>query len=424
MKLILFPLIIEGILFHIIYTKSTGNKNLLAPNEKINNSLNLKMKWVTMWGNAQSTVMPSPAKYAKDLTLRYPIFSPFDGNKIRVTLDNYCVNEQIKIDYIIVSKGNKLSDEQMDDFKYLTFNGKKEAIIEPHGYIISDELEFNLKSDEYLIISLYIKDFINLTGGVDIIGPLSKGYFAYGEQAKYNKLDINTSMATSWVYFLSNIDIYTDEKNKAVICYGDSITSQNWPDEMLLELRRKNIKNISIIRKAVSGTRILRQYECITYQSYGLKGSNRFLHEISSVSGADTVIVQQGINDIIHPVGVDINIFRPMSDLPTVDELIAGIEYYKSIAEKLNLKFIMGTLLPIYNWRTYAPFREDLKNSFNAKLRNDYPLIDFEAEIGYEKNGVWHFKEGCDSGDHLHPSKQAYKLMGILAANKIISNNQ
>lgn len=424
MKLILFPFIIEGILFHIINTKSTANKNLLAPNEEINNSLNLKMKWVTMWGNAQSTVMPSPAKYAKDLTLRYPIFSPFDGNKIRVTLDNYCVNEQIKIDYIIVSKGNKLSDEQMDDFKYLTFNGKKEAIIEPHGYIISDELEFNLKSDEYLIISLYIKDFINLTGGVDIIGPLSKGYFAYGEQAKYNKLDINTSMATSWVYFLSNIDIYTDENNKAVICYGDSITSQNWPDEMLLELRKKNIKNISIIRKAVSGTRILRQYECITYQSYGLKGSNRFLHEISSVSGADTVIVQQGINDIIHPVGVDINIFRPMSDLPTVDELIAGIEYYKKIAEKLNLKFIMGTLLPIYNWRTYAPFREDLKNSFNAKLRNDYPLIDFEAEIGYEKNGVWHFKEGCDSGDHLHPSKQAYKLMGILAANKIISNNQ
>ena len=424
MKLILFPFIIEGILFHIINTKSTANKNLLAPNEEINNSLNLKMKWVTMWGNAQSTVMPSPAKYAKDLTLRYPIFSPFDGNKIRVTLDNYCVNEQIKIDYIIVSKGNKLSDEQMDDFKYLTFNGKKEAIIEPHGYIISDELEFNLKSDEYLIISLYIKDFINLTGGVDIIGPLSKGYFAYGEQAEYNKLDINTSMATSWVYFLSNIDIYTDEKNKAVICYGDSITSQNWPDEMLLELRKKNIKNISIIRKAVSGTRILRQYECITYQSYGLKGSNRFLHEISSVSGADTVIVQQGINDIIHPVGVDINIFRPMSDLPTVDELIAGIEYYKKIAEKLNLKFIMGTLLPIYNWRTYAPFREDLKNSFNAKLRNDYPLIDFEAEIGYEKNGVWHFKEGCDSGDHLHPSKQAYKLMGILAANKIISNNQ
>ena len=419
MKTFLQILLLIGIVLYNINTQSKPIRNLLQANEKESKSLNLKMKWVTMWGNAQSTVRPSPTKYAKDLTLRYPIFSPFDGSKIRITLDNYCINEQIKIDYIIVSKGNKLSDEQTNDFKYLTFKGKREAIIEPHAYIISDELDFNLKSDEYLIVSLYIKDFINLTGGVEIEGPLSKGYFAYGDQANETKLNINTSMATPWVFFLSNIDIYTEEKNRAVICYGDSITSQNWPDEMLLELRRQNIKNISIIRKAVSGTRILRQYECITYQSYGLKGSNRFMHEISSVSGADTVIVQQGINDIIHPVGVDVNIFRPMSDLPTVEELISGIEYYKSITEKLNLKFVVGTLLPIYNWRTYAPFREDLKNSFNNKLRSDYPLIDFEAEIGYEKNGIWYFKDGCDSGDHLHPSKHAYKLMGILAANKI-----
>ncbi len=418
MKFFSWPLII-GIIINISNIQSMHEKILLA-NENISSPLNEKKKWVTMWGNAQSTITPAPAKYGKDLTLRYPIFVPFDGNKIRITLDNYCTNEQVKIDYVVVAKGNKLSDEQLTDFKYLTFNGNTEAKIGPHGYITSDELEFNLKSDEYLIVSLYIKDFINLSSAVLIQGPLSKGYFAYGEQAKNDKLDINTSMPTSWVFFLSNIDIYTDEKNRVVICYGDSITSQNWPDEMMLELRRNNVNNIAIIRKAVSGTRILRQYECITYQSYGLKGSNRFMHEISSVSGADTVIVQQGINDIIHPVGLDINIFRPMSDLPTVEELIAGIEYYKNITENLNLKFVVGTLLPIYNWRTYAPFREDLKNAFNNKLRKDYSLIDFEAEIGYEKDGIWYFKDGCDSGDHLHPSSYAYKQMGILAAKKVM----
>ena len=379
------------------------------------------MKWVTMWGNAQSTVLPMPARYARDLTLRYPVFVPFDGNKIKITLDNYCVNEDAKIDLVTISKGNKLSDNVSSDFKYLTFNGNKDVIIKAHDNVISDPLDIELKSDEYLIISLYIKDFTNLTGGVDIIGPLSKGYFAYGNQALNKKLDINTSKSTSWVYFLSNVDIYTDDNNKAVICYGDSITSQDWPDYMLLSLRENNIKNISIIRKAVSGTRILRQYECITYQSYGLKGSNRFMHEVSSVSGADTIIVQHGINDIIHPVGEDVNIFRPMSDLPTKDELIGGINYYKDLASKLNLKFIVGTLLPIYNWRTYADFREELKNEFNNDLRNNYNHIDFEKEIGTLDNNIWKFKDGCDSGDHLHPSKYAYKLMGELAAKKIIN---
>ena len=380
------------------------------------------MKWVTMWGNAQSKVLPMPATYAKNLTLRYPIFIPFNGNKIKITLDNFCVNEDVKIDLVVVSIGKKLSDEQNEDIKYLTFNGKNEVTISANSFVVSDELDIKLNSDEYLIISMYIKDYTNLTGGVDIIGPLSKGYFAYGNQVLNNKLDINTSKSTSWVYFLSNVDIYTDDNNKAVICYGDSITSQDWPDYMLLSLRENNIKNISIIRKAVSGTRILRQYECITYQSYGLKGSNRFIHEISSVKGADTIIVQHGINDIIHPVGEDINIFRPMSDLPTKDELINGINYYKDLSKKYNLKFIVGTLLPIYNWRTYKEFREDLKNQFNNELRNNYDIIDFEKEVGTLDNNIWKYKEGCDSGDHLHPSKYAYKLMGKLAAKKIINS--
>lgn len=377
------------------------------------------MKWVTMWGNAQSKVMPEPAKYARNLTLRYPIFVPFDGNKIRITLDNYCVDEDVKIDLVSVGIGSSLSDKIDGDISYLKFSGKKDVTIKKNEYVISDELDIVLKSDEYLIVSIYLKDYVNLTGGVDIKGPLSKGYFAYGNQINLNKFDINTSKSTSWVYFLSNIDIYTNDNNKAVICYGDSITSQDWPDYMLLDFRERNIKNISVIRKAVSGTRILRQYECITYQSYGLKGENRFMHEVSSVSGATSIIVQQGINDIIHPVGEEINIFRPMSDLPTKDELIEGINYYKNIAEKLNLKFIVGTLLPIYNWRTYAKFREDLKNDFNTELRNNYDVIDFEKEVGMIDDGIWKFKENCDSGDHLHPSKYAYKLMGILAANKI-----
>lgn len=377
------------------------------------------MKWVTMWGNAQSKVMPAPQTYAKNLTLRYPIFVPFSGNKIRITLDNFCVDESVKIDYVCVGIGNTLSDE-VGCVKYLTFNGKTDVVIDAHKDVVSDELEFEVTDSKFLIVSLYCKDYVNLTGGVDITGPLSKGYFAYGNQIERKKLDINTSKSTSWVYFLSNVDVYTADCNEAVICYGDSITSQNWPDELLLALRDENIKNISVVRKAVSGTRILREYNCITYQSYGLCGKNRFVHEISSVSGCKKIIVQQGINDIIHPVGEDVNIFRPMSDLPTIDELINGMRYYKTEAERLGLEFYAGTLLPIYGWRTYEDFREKLKNDFNYELKKLFNTIDFNSVVGDNINGVWHFKENCDSSDHLHPSKYAYRLMGVLASKKII----
>lgn len=378
------------------------------------------MKWVTMWGNAQSTVMPQPAIYAKNITLRYPIFVPFNGNKIRITLDNYCCDEDVCISKVSISRGKKLSDEQDSVISYLTFNQQKEAYIKAHDSIISDELNIDLKEDTYLIVSMYLENYTNLTSGVDITGPLSKGYFAYGNQLENNKLDINTSKSTSWVYFLANIDIYTEDKNEAIICYGDSITSQDWPDYMLLSLRENGFKNISVIRKAVSGTRILRQYECITYQSYGLCGKNRFSHEIQSVSGSNKIIIQHGINDIIHPVGKEVNIFRPMSDLPTVDELITGIKYYLKEAKNLHYKVYIGTLLPIFGWRTYAEFREKIKNEFNTWILSQPNGIDFNNEIGVFINNAFHFKENCDSGDHLHPSKFAYQLMGKLACKTII----
>ncbi len=375
------------------------------------------MKWVTMWGNAQSIVVPEPAIYAKNLTLRYPIFVPFSGNKLRITLDNFCCDEAVIISSICISLGNELSDEQAE-VCYLTYQGKRSICIPAKKSIRTDEINFVVKENQYLIVSLYLNDYTKLVSGVDIKGPLSKGYFAYGNQIEAKKLEKNTSKSTSWVYFLANVDVYTEDKNEAIICYGDSITSQNWPDELLLALREKGLNHYSVVRKAVSGTRVLKEYECITYQSYGKCGKNRFLHEITSVSGAKKIIIQQGINDIIHPVGVEVNPFRPMSDLPTKEELIEGLKYYLDEAAKLGLETYLGTLLPIYGWRTYADFREVLKNQVNEWILTNRH-IDFAEEIGIIKDQISYFKENCDSGDHLHPSSYAYQLMGKLAAEEI-----
>lgn len=379
------------------------------------------MHWVTMWGNAQSMVLPQPAVYAKDITLRYPIFVPFGGTKIRITLDNFCGKEKVTIEEIYISKGSTLSNEAITDGIPLTKNSKRQFEIEAQESITSDSIDFLVEENEYLIISIYLKNYTNLTSGVDIVGPLSKGYFAYGNQALNKKLDIRSSKTTSWVYFLANVDIYTEDENEAILCYGDSITSQDWPDYFLLSLREQGIKNRSVIRKAVSGTRVLREYDCITYQSYGKNGYHRFVHEISSVAAAKTIIIQHGINDIIHPVGTTINPFRPMTDLPTAQELIAGLQFYELSAFRLGMQVYFGTLLPIYGWRTYEAFREDLKNEVNTWLRKKN-VIDFEKEIGRFKDDHYEFLDGCDSGDHLHPSKQAYQAMGMLAAKRMIDD--
>ena len=207
----------------------------------------------------------------------------------------------------------------------------------------------------------------------------------------------------------------------AVICYGDSITSQAWPDYLSLRLFAENIEHTAIVRRAASGTRILRQYENITYDSYGLKGDIRFPRE-AKVTGAESVIIQHGINDIIHPVGVEVNPFRPWSDLPTAEELIQGLKRYISWAKEFGLTVYMGTLLPIYGWRTYEPFRDELRNTVNDWIRTTTEIagcIDFDKALRDRENPAA-FAKGFDSGDHLHPSEQAYFQMAAVVPNTVL----
>ena len=363
-------------------------------------------KWVACWGNATSITNRKEAVYAKDLTLRYPIRMCFDGTKLRFRFSNLTGTEPVKL--------TKL----MANHTPITFGGVNSVTLMPGKETESDEISYEVKRGDMVNVSFYLPDYTQMNSGTLITGPLSKAQYAYGDYAEADKLPIDLSRNTNWFYFLNTIDVLTSVENRAIVCYGDSITAQSWPDYMA------NLAfgtNTAIIRRAVSGTRILRQYDCITYQAYGLKGATRFPIEINT-AGATDVIIQHGINDIIHPVGTDVNPFRPWSDLPTVEEMERGVEeIYVKPAKALGLKVWSGTLLPIYGWRTYNEDRERMRQAFNEWLRTS-PIfdgcIDFDAAVRNEATPKT-FAYGFDSGDHLHPSERAYEAMAQ-AAIKIV----
>jgi len=301
----------------------------------------------------------------------------------------------------------------------ITFGGEKEIVLMPGKETESDAIKMDIHKGDIVKVSFYMPDYTQMNSGTLVTGPLSKGYYAYGDYAEADNLPLELSRSTNWFYFLNTIDIMTADENHAVVCYGDSITAQSWPDYMA---QMAFGTNTSIIRRAVSGTRILRQYDCITYQAYGLKGATRFPIEIN-VAGATDVIIQHGINDIIHPVGTDVNPFRPWSDMPTVEEMENGVEeIYVKPAKALGLKVWSGTLLPIFGWRTYNEEREAMRQKFNEWLRTA-PIfdgcIDFDAAVRSVTNPKA-FAEGFDSGDHLHPSERAYETMAQAAIHKLV----
>lgn len=360
--------------------------------------------WASIWGNAMSIAENRPERYAKNITIRYPIRVPFDGTALRLTFDNYCGTEPITL--------HKTTLLMRGRFLPVTFAGERAVTIGAGKNVTSNPVDAVLRAGETVHVSFYLADFTLMRSVVFTCGKLSGGLYANGDETETVDVDINTSRATKLNYFLSNVSLLTARENRAIICYGDSITAQDWPDDLQIRCIQEGFAHKAIIRRAASGTRILREYSCLTYESYGLMGSRRFQHEIPT-DGADAVIIQQGINDIIHPVGEDVNIFRPMSDLPTVEELIAGLKAYIAQAREMGLKVYVGTLIPMGGWRTDAPFRQEMRHAFNDFIRSTDLIdgcIDFDVALRDPARPDWFLPE-YDSGDHLHPSKKGYERM-------------
>ena len=362
--------------------------------------------WVSVWGNAVSVAENRPERYAKNITIRYPIHVPFGGQGVRLTFDNYCGTESVTLNRVTVFYGGR--------FYRVTAGGSREITIAAGNRIVTDPLKLQIREGEILQVSFYLADFTLMRSVVYAQGPLSEGLYANGDHTESAHIHRDISRVTHLFYFLSNVSILTEPENHAIVCYGDSITAQDWPDRLALRCFREGYHKTAVIRRATSGSRILREYHCLTYESYGLSGERRFSHEVPT-DGADAVIIQQGINDIIHPVGEEQNVFRPMSDLPTVEDLIAGLKNYIAQARELGYRVYVGTLLPMGGWRTDAPFRQEMRHAYNAFIRTTDLIdgcIDFDAALRDPENPDFFLPE-YDSGDHLHPSKAGYERMAM-----------
>lgn len=380
-------------------------------------------KWVAAWANAMSIAEHKPESFAKNITLRYYALAPFSADEIRLTFDNFCGTEAITISRATISVGDgslSIDETRLCD---VTFEKCASVTIAAGKSVTTDAVPFPIKAGEKLAVSFYLADYTQMQSAVYVSGPLSESAYAIGDCTKKN-LPLAQSKSYSMVYFLSQIDFLTDKNNHAIVCYGDSITAQNWPDELMLLATQRKDNHTAIVRKAASGCRILRQYDCLKYDSYGLKADVRFPHEFP-VCGADTIIIQEGINDIIHPVGIEVNPFRPWEDMPTLEELQNGLLYCIEQAHSHGMKAYLGTLLPIRGWRTYAPFRDELRMALNDWMRGCKEAdgcIDFDLAVR-SKSDPSSFDLNCDSGDHLHPSALGYKRMAQEAMRHILPDN-
>lgn len=367
-------------------------------------------KWLSTWGTAPSYAERSVSNYTKDVTLRYVIRSAFDGNKIRLTFSNVCNDDTATINCVTVAlTGSDPCSIDTNTLKAVTFNQSKSFTMNADDYVQSDEIDFSVKKGQDISVSFYIKDLTPVNCGTKTSGYQSLRFFTEGDRTHEENFPTESKHVEIFYRFLNTVDVLTDVSNRSYVAYGDSITTMEWP-EILHQLCLDNQKDTAIVRRAISGSRILRQYDALSYKQYGPTGIKRFPKELDQ-SASDTVIVLHGINDIIHPDGI--NPLRPMSHFPCANDLIEGLRVYIRKAHENKMKIFLCTLMPIEGWRTYAEFRDTVRCELNEWIRTQNEadgFIDLDLALRDHENP----KALCpafDKGDHLHPSYEGSKAI-------------
>lgn len=368
-------------------------------------------KWVNGWGLGVTHPPLTEAQWCKNTTVRYTLINSLDAGAVRLKFSNRFGEESATLTEvtIAISSNDKIGIDT-STIKNVTFGGNLQGVIPAHGELVSDEIGFNITHEQNLVVSIYFKDFTQMNTGFTYDNKFMIRRFIEGNSTHDADFDTMKMSFSAAYNFLWSVDFLTYEDSYSVAAFGDSITSQEWVDFIALKLKNEANGKRAIVRRAVSGSRIFGSYPALSYFHYGEDGETRFEREIKH-DGVDGVIILHGINDIIHPDGK--NPMRPMSNMPSVEKLASGIEYYLNICKKHGYRTYVGTLLPIKDWRTYDVPRDNIRIAFNEwirtqKLSDGY--IDFEKAVR-DSNDFRAFDPLCNRGDNLHASVEGYRRM-------------
>lgn len=366
-------------------------------------------KWVAGWGCCEDITTQTITDHIEDITFRYVIYSTLASEALRIHFSNLQGTEPIKVDKVYVARRQNWKCAVPGTAVEVLFDGKSGFALEPGEAVVSNPAEFATEPGAEYFVSMYIKERCELRSGHWNSGAYITKYYSRGDYAAADEIPTLTYGDGGPYVFINTIDYLTDAASSAIIAFGDSITAQPWPDCFSRRLVEMGVRR-GVVRKAIGGSRVLRDYSCRIKQHWGPAGIKRFERDITQ-AGVDRVFLLHGINDIIHPG--ENNPLCGMDELPTAEELIDGYKLYIETAHRHGLKIYQGTILPCPRCMKDGGVKEEIRCAANDWIRTSGAadgVIDFEAAMWQAEDHKQMIPE-YDSGDHLHPSLAGAKHM-------------
>ncbi|MGW3624615.1 SGNH/GDSL hydrolase family protein [Streptomyces sp. NPDC000880] len=359
--------------------------------------------WVGTWSAAPveaAATGTGPAHNQAGRSVRNVVHTSIGGVAARLTLSNLLGRRPLEIAHVSLAvRAGRGPAAVPGTLRRVTFQGAEAVTIAARGQWVSDPVVLEIPYDGDLLVTVHAAD------GPVTIHPRARqtSYVADGDRTQDEGGDSYTGRTRAW-HHLTAVDVLTRDARGAVVVVGDSITdgvtstpdaNRRWPDVLADRLGRRGAGRYGVLNQGISGNRLFAE-------GRGPSTLARFDRDVLARSGARTVIVVIGINDLLH---------SPRT--PTADRMTAGFAELAHRAHARGLRVVGATLLPCDGHRRCTPAVESVRDQVNAIVRAGGifdAVVDFDRALRdpYAPNRL---RPRYDSGDHLHPSDAGYARM-------------
>ncbi|MFD1545343.1 SGNH/GDSL hydrolase family protein [Nonomuraea guangzhouensis] len=328
------------------------------------------------------------------------------GSTLQIRLSN-AYGSPLRLTGASVAKAGAGAAVQAGTLRPLTFAHATSVNLPTGRQAASDPVRLAVKAGERLTVTLY---FQGATGPASYHNlAQTTSYRAVGDHTRDLGGTAFTETNSSWFY-LSGVDVHGG--GPAVATFGDSITDgygatldadNRYPDALARRLGgRRPVLNLGI-----AGNRLLSDSACL-----GERGLARFGRDVLDQPRVKTVIVLEGINDILLGLQEPTPCTTPATKVGAED-LITGYRQLIRAAHARGVRIIGGTLLPTKGYAYHSDEVERIRDAVNAWIRTSGEFdaaVDFERAVA-DPADPDRIRPAFDSGDHLHPNPAGYQAM-------------
>jgi lysophospholipase L1-like esterase len=374
-------------------------------------------RWVGAWASAQQVpeernALPTDA--LNDATLRQIVRLTVGGQRLRVRISNVFGTTPLQVTATRIAKPLSPNGAAIDTTtdRAVTFSGKTWVTVPPGAEYLSDPVVWPAAALSDLAVTIHV----DKAPAVQTSHPGSRAtsYVARGDKA--SAADLPGALTVDHWFQLSGVEVSADKSGAAIAILGDSITdgygvkpntNLRWPDALMARLQANpKTRGVAVLNLGVGGGRVL-------LDGLGPNAAARFDRDVLMQSGVRWAIILEGVNDL-----GTLTRDAPVSDqehAALVDRITTAYAQMVQKARARGVKMIGATIMPYGGSDYYHPdaANERDRQAINAWIRTPG---NFDAVIDMDKTMRDPAKPdrllpAYDSGDHLHPSMEGYRVM-------------